>query len=144
MIINKNIKLNHIFNDKRGSIQKIVEGIFHSSLLIETNKHSVRANHFHKKDSHYIYVLEGELVYFYKKINKHSHLYFSKFKISNLFYTPPLYEHVLFFTKKTKFLVFSPHKRSRKEYENDLVRLDMLSYPKIQKHISKYTKKVIT
>ena len=45
------------FDDERGSIQPLVDMDMKSSVLISSNTGSVRANHYHKTDWHYCYVL---------------------------------------------------------------------------------------
>ena len=56
--------------DKRGSIEELVNEKTRSVSLISTKKGSIRANHYHKTDWHYIYVLRGSFLYFYRETKK--------------------------------------------------------------------------
>ena len=50
------------YDDSRGSIQPLVDVNMKSSVLIDSNSGAVRANHYHKTDWHYCYVLFGEII----------------------------------------------------------------------------------
>ena len=127
----KKISLSFKQSDKRGYIHKLLDGNFSSSLLIKSKKNTIRANHYHKKDSHHCYVISGKIIYYYKKINDKK---VKKFivKSGELFYTPPLEEHLMYFPVETIFITLSPKVRSKFDYEKDLVRVDMLSYPDLK------------
>ena len=125
------------FKDKRGQLIKIIESNFKSLVLVTSKKGSYRANHYHMKDSHYCYILEGEVLYFTKSLNKNSKINLKIVKSGQMVYTPPRLEHLFYFTKKTKFVVISPSNRTKKTYEADLVRLKMNEYPEISKVIKK-------
>ena len=60
------IKLSGIHQDKRGKIINISNELIRSCALIKSKKNSIRANHYHKKDWHYCYVLKGKLEYYYR------------------------------------------------------------------------------
>ncbi len=55
-------------NDLRGSIVSLVDDRVNNISIITSLKKTIRSNHFHKKDWHYMYVLEGRMEYFFKKI----------------------------------------------------------------------------
>ena len=55
------VKLVGKFKDHRGLILNISNELFRSCALIKSKKNSIRANHYHKKDWHYCYVLKGKL-----------------------------------------------------------------------------------
>lgn len=125
------------FKDKRGLLIKILESKFKSCVFVTSKKGTFRANHYHKKDSHYCYILEGEIYYFTKSLNKKSKLNRVKVKKGEMVFTPPSLEHLFYFKKDTKFIVLSPSVRTKKAYEKDLVRLDMHKYPEISKLLKK-------
>jgi len=60
------VKLEAPFVDGRGVIQPIVDEMMKSAVLITSKKGAVRANHYHKTDWHYCYVLEGSIEYFHR------------------------------------------------------------------------------
>ena len=70
----KKFKLKHKvgkkFLDKRGWLKKILDGNFSSCIEIYSKKGSIRANHYHKKDQHYMYIISGECIYFYRDRKK--------------------------------------------------------------------------
>ena len=70
MISRNLIKIKRKIKDKRGSIEELINEKTKSVSLISTKKGSIRANHYHKTDWHYIYVLKGSFVYFYRERNK--------------------------------------------------------------------------
>ena len=59
-------------------------------------------------------------------------------KKGDLFFTTYDQDHMAYFLKTTHFLSYSSRKRSKIDYENDLVRLNMNEEPEIKRIISKY------
>ena len=131
-------KIGKIFKDKRGWLKKILDGNFSSCIEVYSKKGSVRANHYHKKDKHFIYVISGEILYFYKDRKKGSKTNIKLMKKNNLFFTPAMQEHMAYFTKNTHFLAFSTRKRTRFDYEKDLIRINMRDYPEVESAIRMY------
>jgi quercetin dioxygenase-like cupin family protein len=54
-------KLTAAFTDHRGSILDIFEGPIHHTGIITFTKGAVRANHYHKKQTQYTYILTGTI-----------------------------------------------------------------------------------
>ena len=133
-------KLGKIFKDKRGTLQKIIDGNFSSCIEVFSKKGSIRANHYHKKDKHFMYIISGELLYSYKNRKRGSKVKIKKMKKGNLFFTPAMQEHMAYFTKNTHFLAFSTRKRTRFDYEKDLIRVEMDKYTDVKKAIQKSKK----
>ena len=52
------------FKDNRGSIQTLIHDHEGSVVVITTVPHVERANHYHKEDYHYCYVVSGSITYF--------------------------------------------------------------------------------
>ena len=69
MILTRNITAE--FTDVRGAITKILDNgtAIKSILLITSQAGAVRANHYHKKDSHYAYLLSGKMEYTEKPVS---------------------------------------------------------------------------
>jgi len=127
------------YSDVRGDLVKLLEGDIKSSLLITSKKGSVRANHYHKKDHHFCYVISGEIKYLTRPIGASEGFDLYTISPEKMFYTPELLEHLMIFSKDTVFLAFSKKSfRSQKEYEQDLVRVDFLSDPKVRDLLEKY------
>ena len=135
----KKFKLKHkigkIFKDKRGTLQKIIDGNFSSCIEVYSKKGSIRANHYHKKDKHFMYIISGELLYSYRNRKRGSKVKIKKMKKGDLFFTPAMQEHMAYYTKNTHFLALSTRKRTQFDYEKDLIRVEMEKYPDVKKAI---------
>jgi len=124
-------------NDIRGSIISIVDDVVQNVSLITCNAGSIRSNHYHKKDFHYMYVLEGEIDYFYKELNNDVVHYF-KVKKDDIIFTPKNEIHATFFPLRTKLIVSSMLPRDQETYENDTVRVEFINNDNLQFMINKH------
>jgi|TARA_B110000305_G_C19343720_1_gene590530 quercetin dioxygenase-like cupin family protein len=131
-------KTGKVFRDERGYLLKILDKGFSSCIEIFSKKGTIRANHYHKKDEHFCYVLKGEILFFYRNRKKGSKLNHKIMKKGDLFFTTYDQDHLAYFLKTTHFLSYSSRKRTKIDYENDLVRLNMDKEAKIKEIISKY------
>ena len=131
-------KTGKVFKDERGYLLKILDKGFSSCIEIFSKKGSIRANHYHKKDEHFCYILKGEILFFYRNRKKGSKLNYKIMKKGDLFFTTYDQDHLAYFIKTTHFLSYSSRKRSKFDYENDLVRLNMDKEKKVKEIISKY------
>ena len=61
------IDLKERFGDNRGFIQPLCDLNMKSASLIFTKPNQWRANHYHKTDWHFIYVVKGEFEYYFRK-----------------------------------------------------------------------------
>ena len=111
--------------DSRGSIISIVDSNIKNVSIIHCNPGSIRSNHYHLTDSHYMYVLKGEIDYFYKSLNSEEINYFKVEKYQNIF-TPPLEIHATYFPIETTLLVSSANPRDKETYEKDTIRVDFV------------------
>ena len=123
---NEIVKLENPFIDERGEIQPLVDSLMKSAVLIHSKKGSLRANHYHKTDWHYCYVLSGEIEYYYRKTNSS----FPKQKLivqkGQMVFTPPMVDHAMVFKIDTTFLTLSRNFRDQKTYEEDVVRINLI------------------
>ena len=124
-------------NDIRGSIVSIVDDVVQNVSLITCNAGSIRSNHYHKKDFHYMYVLEGEIDYFFKELNNDIVHYF-KVKKDDIIFTPKNEIHATFFPLRTKLIVSSMLPRDQETYENDTVRVEFINNDNLQFMINKH------
>ena len=131
-------KTGKVFKDERGYLLKILDKGFSSCIEIFSKKGSIRANHYHKNDEHFCYILKGEILFFYRNRKKGSKLNYKIMKKGDLFFTTYDQDHMAYFLKTTHFLSYSSRKRSQFDYEKDLVRLNMDKEKKIKEIISKY------
>ena len=131
-------KTGKVFKDERGYLLKILDQGFSSSIEIYSKKGTIRANHYHKKDEHFCYILKGEILFFYRNRKKNSKLNYKVMRKGDLFFTTYQQDHLAYFLKNTHFLSYSSRKRDKFDYEQDLVRLNMDKEPQVIEIISKY------
>ena len=120
------VKLEKPFVDVRGSIQPLVDLMMRSAVMIESKAGSLRANHYHKTDWHYCYVISGQIRYFYKDLNSKQKPKLLIVDKGNMVFTPPLVEHCMKFNVDTLFLTLSRNPRDQEAYEEDVVRVNLI------------------
>jgi dTDP-4-dehydrorhamnose 3,5-epimerase-like enzyme len=124
--MNTIIPLGPKYEDSRGVIQMIVEKVpFTSTSLIASVAGSTRASHWHKQDSHYCMVMQGEIHYFERPVGSPESPKMTVIKEGQLFYTPPMVEHEMYFPVDTVFLCLSTLSRMNQDYESDTTRLSV-------------------
>ena len=128
-IENPRVDKGDFFEDDRGNIQSLLsfhEAEIGSVVLIETKRGSIRANHYHKTDWHYCYVVSGSIEYHCRPVGSDATPKMFLIGTGDIFYTPPLVEHAMVFPEDTTFLAFSGGTRLQEDYEKDLVRVNLL------------------
>ena len=128
-------KLPDPHSDNRGFIQLLLNEHHGSVVIIESVPHIQRANHYHKDDYHYCYIVDGNIDYYERKVGSNECPKLTKFKKGEMFYTPPMMEHCMYFKVKTVFIAMGGKTRTQEEYEKDLVRLPSL-HDEYQRHTS--------
>jgi hypothetical protein len=121
------INLANKIEDKRGFIQPISDLDTKSASIIYTKKNQWRANHYHKIDWHFIYVIKGSFEYYFRKTGSTGKI---KKKIINegqLLFTGNMIDHAMFYLVETEILVLSKNPRDQKTYEEDTVRIDFMN-----------------
>ena len=123
------LKLNEPYIDSRGLIQSLVslsEPIIQSAVIIESKKDTVRANHYHKEDWHYCYLISGSIDYYYRDVNDTNDPIVVRINPGDVFYTPAMVEHAMYFNEDSVFLTLGGDTRSQEAYEADLVRVELI------------------
>ena len=120
------VDLGEPFIDKRGSIQPLVDLMMKSAVMITSKAGSLRANHYHKTDWHYCYVISGKIEYFHKKVDSPKKPELIIAKKGEMIFTPPLVEHCMKFPEDTIFLTLSRNSRDQETYEADVVRVNLI------------------
>ena len=89
--------------------------------LIRTLRGEVRANHWHKKDWHYLYVLEGSILYQYWTLGKND----VEVMVPEgcMVFTPPEERHKVTALEDTIMISISHLPRDHETHEQDVVRL---------------------
>jgi len=121
------IKLEKPFVDKRGSIKPLVDIMMKSAIVIESKAGSLRANHYHKTDWHYCYVLSGQIEYLHRQTGSDLEPETILVNEGEMVFTPPMIDHGMKFPVDTVFLTLSRNPRDQQSYESDVVRVDMVS-----------------
>lgn len=120
-------KIKPFFIDERGEMSHLLpqDVNINSAVLITCKKDSVRANHHHKKDGHYSYVLKGKMIYYYRTSEKGKN---KKVTVNEgtLVFTPSGEIHAMKFPVESVFIALATEDRDRKRYEEDTVRIKIV------------------
>jgi oxalate decarboxylase/phosphoglucose isomerase-like protein (cupin superfamily) len=123
--------------DDRGEILSIVDHSISNVSIITCNPGSIRSNHYHHSDFHFMYVLEGEIDYFFKDINSEEISYL-KVKTGDTIFTPDNEIHATYFPLRTRLIVSSKFPRDQITYEQDTVRFSLITEENIEVMLAKY------
>jgi dTDP-4-dehydrorhamnose 3,5-epimerase-like enzyme len=129
------VPLDKPFVDSRGSIQNLVLTPA-SVACITSKKGSIRANHYHKTDWHFSYVISGKVFYFERPLGSieiPSPIICAE---GTMFFTPPMTEHSMLFVEDSIIITVAKNQRSHDNHESDVVRMPFIT----QEIADKYTK----
>tara|TARA_B110000858_G_C17803921_1_gene476833 strand:- start:3314 stop:3736 length:423 start_codon:yes stop_codon:yes gene_type:complete len=125
-------------NDSRGEILSIVDDKISNVSIITCYSNTIRSNHYHIKDFHYMHVLDGEIDYFFKEVDSKKINYLKIKKGENIF-TPPNEIHATYFPVQTTLIVSSLNPRDSDTYEKDTVRVDFINHDNINNFLKEYS-----
>ncbi len=111
--------------DARGSIQSLVNFPVKNVSLITSKKGTMRSNHYHKTDWHYMYMLSGCAEYYFRPTGTSAPLKKVIFQQGDLVFTPPMEDHLTVFLEDSTLLAMSRNPRDQATYESDVVRVDL-------------------
>ena len=120
------IELDDPFEDERGSIQSLVNFPMKNLCLISSKKGSIRSNHYHLTDWHYMYVLSGSFDYYYRPTNSDEELKCIRVKAGEMVFTPPMEDHATVFLEDCDLLAISRNPRNQEAYEEDVRRVNLV------------------
>ena len=127
--------------DSRGNIISIVDQSVSNVSIISCNSNSIRSNHYHKKDFHFMYVLEGKIDYFFKNIDENDKtVSYIEVNQGETIFTPKLEIHCTYFPVKTKLVVSSFYPRDQKTYEEDTIRVEFINSDNLDRYLDLYAK----
>ena len=112
------------FADARGAIQPLVDLPMKSCVLISSKKGTVRANHYHKTDWHFCYVIAIE--YHHRQHGSTDPAEVVTIREGQLFFTPPMVDHAMVFPEDTVFLTLGRNSRAQEVYEADVERINLV------------------
>lgn len=114
-----------VFSDKRGDIRHIMpDGARAASVAYITgNKGDIRADHYHKKDTHYCFCVSGRLKYSYQNVEEKGADYqFVILKPGDVIFTDVNEWHKFEFLEDGAFIAVSSEARNQEAYEADTFR----------------------
>ncbi len=120
------VALEKPFVDARGAIQPLLDTRFQSAVLITSKKGSVRANHYHKTDWHYCYMISGSMEYFERPTGTDETPKRFLVKAGEMVFTPPHVDHAMRFLEDTMWVTLSRNPRDQASYEADVVRVQLI------------------
>ncbi len=117
-----------LFVDARGAITNLLdEGVVIKSILLTSSvTGAIRANHYHKKDAHYVYLVSGTMEWRERPAGDTGEGTVEILEPGDMVFTPPMTEHVSRALESSVFLAFATELRSREEYEADTVRVSLI------------------
>lgn len=121
------VELPSPFVDERGAIQPLVDVPMESCVLITSAKGTVRANHYHKSDWHYCYVVKGEIEYYERPHGSDAEPEKYIIREGQMFFTGPMVDHAMVFPTETTFVTWGRNSRKQDVYEADVVRIEPIN-----------------
>ena len=135
----RNVILDKPFSNSSGLIQNLVLKPNSCVSIIYSLEKSMRSNHYHKTDYHYLYVLSGSVLYLERNVGDNHIPGFSFYSEGQMIFTPPLVEHVTIFPLNTTLISISKNPRSHEKHEEDLVRVDFISEEKKKEILDEFS-----
>lgn len=117
--------------DIRGEITNVFEGRIEHIALITSKKGTVRANHYHKQDHQFIYLVSGAFESHSVDINNTSKRLVLEIKPGDIVETPALIAHAQKFTEDSVFLALTTRQREAGKYEEDTI-----AYPVVEGYLN--------
>ena len=114
------------FVDARGEIRNLIDAPLTSAAVIRSVRGAARGNHYHRTDYHYCWLQSGGMVYLHRPAGSSATPKRWTIKAGQMFYTPPMVEHAMHFTKDSVLFVFARNNREMAHYEADTVRIPPL------------------
>lgn len=115
------------FVNRQGLIQNLMLDAGYACVsVIESAPRSVRSNHYHREDSHFLYVVSGSMLYYERGVGEGAIP--EPFVVSKrqMVFTPPMREHATAFLEPTTLLSISKRARDQESHESDVVRVEFL------------------
>jgi len=112
--------------DERGAIQSLVNFPVKNVSLITSKKGTVRSNHYHRTDWHYMYMISGLAEYHYRPTGSAEPPKCIVLEPGKLVFTPPMEDHATVFLEDSMLLAISRNPRDQESYESDVVRVTMI------------------
>ena len=125
------------FEDARGEIYNIFEGRIEHIALITSKAGTVRANHYHKEDHQYIYLVSGAYEAHSVDTRDTSKRQVLEVKPGDIVETPALIAHAQKFTEDSVFLSLTTRQREDGKYEDDTLAYEVIEGGYINEELKK-------
>ena len=109
------------FTDDRGTILPLTHDDANVQ-MIWSKAGALRANHYHKTDTHTCYLVTGEMMFYWRNHGENT-IHREHFKQGDMFKTGPLIDHEMVFETDSIMVVISEHKRDADTYDQDIVKI---------------------
>ena len=123
--------------DPRGEILSIVDETVQNVSIITCNPDTIRSNHYHFEDFHFMYVVEGQIDYFFCDVGSED-LKYMRVTQGRTIFTPPNEIHATYFPVKTTLIVSSKNPRDQETYEKDTQRVTIVTHENIRGLLEKF------
>jgi dTDP-4-dehydrorhamnose 3,5-epimerase-like enzyme len=120
------VPLEASFSDERGVIQLLHDGAMGSAAVITSKKGTTRANHYHKTDWHYCYVVSGQIEYHHRPHGSDETVEVTVIEAGKMFFTPPMVDHAMHFLDDTMFITLGRNSRAQESYEAGIERVELI------------------
>ena len=120
------VTLEKPFADARGEIRPLVDLDMKSAVYITSAKGTVRANHYHKTDWHFCYVVKGCIEYYHRPHGSEDEPEKIVVNAGQMVFTPPMVDHAMVFPEDTEFVTLGRNPRDQASYEADVERIRLI------------------
>ena len=123
------------FKDDRGEIYNLFEGRLEHVAMITSRAGTVRANHYHKEDHQYIYLVSGAYESHCCPVNEPENKQVLQVKPGDIVETPAMIAHAQYFTEDSVFLAFTTRQREEGKYEEDTIAFPVIEGGYLNKNL---------
>ena len=117
-------KLGERYENAAGWIQNLADGVTGTVSVIFSKAGSSRSHHWHREDSHELWVLRGEMLYCERPVGSTDKPDFRVISEGDMVLTGPRVEHSTYFPVDTVLVSMSVKTRDHASHEQDVVRLE--------------------
>lgn len=118
------VPLDNPFISDAGVIQNLLNTPINGAAIITSKNGSVRSNHYHNEDFHYLYIISGSMEYYERIVDE---VFVGKPFIvtaGQMVFTPPKRVHKTVFLEDTVMISLSKRNRDHESHEQDVVRVE--------------------
>jgi len=119
------VPLDPPFEDARGKIQNLVLSPITSTAIITSKAGTVRSNHYHNANWHYLYIVSGSMEYYERDVDvSGENIKPIIVKAGEMVFTGPMKVHKTIFLEDTIMMSFGTGTKDHEHHEEDLVRVE--------------------